>query len=443
MACTDKGTITSALESQWEQFIKEKRMNEQFICSTIGKEYDVYKMFKMFPDIKAAPLPSSLRTIKGEGEGEGEDIIPPFDDELINDHKMVDTDLHISTRTCIAHTRPLDIYALFWALPINDFSQMTPGIVKKLIKYDVYSEDDIKELDEVCEKQRKMGVNVVENILKHIIHVKKQPAKKPKGRKNAQTTAPPPPAPPLEEPVIVEEKKLTHTRKLSIGTCKKDEQNNLKKKKIKGAKDAFSNCLAINVRYQHIDSDTAVMPSTPLDYHEYHVKIFNTGKIEIPGIKNTETFKGLLGLITELITQVTSVPTSYIIDEHELVLINSTFYCGHELNREALSSILSNKYGLTCTYDPSVYPGILCEFYYNTELPEDLQTGICPIDHKPGASKKIVKDTILTITYMIFRTGNILILGKCVEPVIRYLYNHMKHILEVERASVESGAIVR
>jgi hypothetical protein len=70
------------------------------------------------------------------------------------------------------------------------------------------------------------------------------------------------------------------------------------------------------------------------------------------------------------------------------------------------------------------------------------QTGICPTDHKPNASKKILKKTILTITYMIFRTGNILILGKCIEPVIRHLYTHMKRILEVEREYVESGRAV-
>jgi hypothetical protein len=438
-------------------------MNEKFICSTIGKEYDVYKIFKMFPDTSNVGE-EGVEVGEGVAAKAGLNLLDNDDDDVAFGEEIenaaMDTDLHISTRTCIAHTRALDIYALFWALPINEFSQMTNGIVKKLIKYDIYSEDAIIELDQKCEQYRASGVNVVENILKHIIHVKKQPAKKQKPRKNAVVV----PAPTLEEPAnagaataaaapIVENKKLTHTRKISVGTCKKDEKNNLKKKKVKEAKNAFSNCLAINVRYHHADSDTATLPSTPLDYHEYHVKIFNTGEIEIPGIKNTDTFKGLLDLITEQITQVTGVPTTYMIDENELVLINSTFYCGYELNREALSNILSNKYGLSCTYDPSVYPGILCEFYYNMELPFDAelgvhgdrgvaQTGICPTDHKPNASKKILKKTILTITYMIFRTGNILILGKCIEPVIRHLYTHMKRILEVEREYVESGRAV-
>lgn len=427
--------MANALESQWMQFIKEKRMNEQFICSTIGKEYDIYRMFKTFPDVSDAVSVTQPATTDEDNEtfiG----VVGVDDIEELDGAAHMDTDLHISTRTCIAHTRALDIYALFWTLPINEFSAMTNGIVKKLIKYDVYSEEAIKELDDTCEKYRSEGVNVAETILKHIIHVKKQPAKKPKGRKGVVAPTP------TVETIVAEEKKLTHSRKISVGTCKKDELNNLKKKKMKEAKSAFSNCLAINVRYHHADSDTTILPSTPLNYHEYHVKIFNTGEIEIPGIKNIETFKGLLELITDLIGQVTGVPTTYMIDENELVLINSTFYCGYELNREALSNILSNKYGLSCTYDPSVYPGILCEFYYNIELPFDAQTGLCPSDHKPKASKKILKKTILTITYMIFRTGNVLILGKCVESVILHLYDRMKRILEVEREYVESGRAV-
>lgn len=423
--------MTSQLTKQWEMFLKEKRMNEQFICSTIGKEYDIYCMFREFPDII-------------ENEIAIEAVDEDFTEEVIDN---ADTKLHISTTTKIAHlvladdmTMPdadkgasiIDIYKLFWDLELVPFNEMSEGIIKKQIKYDVYNIEDMQDLDARCAAYNARGENVIEHVIKHVVHVQKPQNKK--GRPSKRPIVADAESATVDEHNITD-KSITHTRKISVGTCKKEILNSLKKKKTQESKAAFSNCIALYIRY---NDDTETAPTQPLDYHEYHVKIFKTGKIEIPGIKNADPamFNNLLTILTQKVSDTLGIRYRHVLNEREMVLINSTFYCGFNINRDALSSILSKKYGLNCIFDSHNYPGILCDFYYNIDLPYEEQTGRCPPDHMKNANKKNTQRNIVETTYMIFRTGKILILGKCTEKIIRELYTFIKHILEIEKDNI-------
>ena len=89
-------------------------------------------------------------------------------------------------------------------------------------------------------------------------------------------------------------------------------------------------------------------------------------------------------------------------------MINSNFTCGFYVNRERLHQIIKNKYNLNSNYDPCSYPGIQCEFYYDANLA--VQTGLQ------------TPTTAVRVSFMIFRTGSVLIVGKCVESVLREIY---------------------
>ena len=107
-------------------------------------------------------------------------------------------------------------------------------------------------------------------------------------------------------------------------------------------------------------------------------------------------------------------------DVIETVLINSNFNCGYCINRDKLASLLKDKYNLSTSYDPCSYPGIMCKYYYN--IKSDKQTGIEPID---------ISDCY-TVSFMIFRTGSILIVGKCTEEVLYNIYEFIVDILAKE-----------
>ena len=109
----------------------------------------------------------------------------------------------------------------------------------------------------------------------------------------------------------------------------------------------------------------------------------------------------------------------------ETVLINSNFNCGYYIDRDKLYHKLRTKYGINCAYDPCSYPGIQSEFYYNSALAPELQTGKLP-------SNIASNNNITKVSFMIFRTGSVLIVGKCTEEILDQIYIFLKTLLKNE-----------
>jgi hypothetical protein len=116
-------------------------------------------------------------------------------------------------------------------------------------------------------------------------------------------------------------------------------------------------------------------------------------------------------------------------DTNETVLINSNFNCGFFINREALDDILKYKYNIQSIYDPCSYPGIQCKFYYNPDI--DIQNG-CQISEENKHLYKNIKE----VSFMIFRTGSVLIVGRCDENVLLIIYEYLKIILHNEYKTI-------
>uniref|UniRef100_A0A6C0H634 TATA-box binding protein n=1 Tax=viral metagenome TaxID=1070528 RepID=A0A6C0H634_9ZZZZ len=267
------------------------------------------------------------------------------------------SNIYISTKTKILFlNKSLDIFTTFWLLPITDYNKQEKGIIKKQIKFSFENRDEY-------EKMIAQSLNVGNLHNKIITH-------------------------------IDNEKKFKHIRKLSIGLCKKDLLYSRNKDKS-----AFYNCFVLSLRIYITNG-----------FKEIHIKIFNTGKIEIPGIQNDEQLNiiinDLLAILNKYIDS--ELTCNYKITEN--VLINSNFHCGFYINREILYSILRNKYNINAIYDPCSYPGIRCIYY---------------------CSDKNVK-----ISYMIFRTGSILIVGKCDEATLNVVYEYIKNILSLEYENI-------
>ena len=113
-------------------------------------------------------------------------------------------------------------------------------------------------------------------------------------------------------------------------------------------------------------------------------------------------------------------PLEYQKDTTMTVLINSNFNCGFFINRESLFDILKCKYNIQCIYDPCSYPGIQCKFYFDSE--KGIQTGIQGVAKTSDAN-------ITDVSFMIFRTGSVLIVGKCDESVLISIYEFLKELL--------------
>jgi hypothetical protein len=289
------------------------------------------------------------------------------------------TQIYISTKTKIAYLNtPIDLKTIFWAIPVINYSKPTNGVVKKQIKFNSTTKEELDSIQSKLISEQFFE----EHIITHIDN--------PVGRI-----------------------KFKDIRKVSIGISKKDIMSFRCKKKS-----AFYNCFVIILRMK-IDNN----------FKEFHVKVFNTGKLEIPGIQNETTFELILEEVVKILQPYIDTPLSYKPDTNETVLINSNFNCGFFINREALYDILKYKYNIQAIYDPCSYPGIQCKFYYNPDI--GIQNG-CQISEENKNLYKNVKE----VSFMIFRTGSVLIVGKCDENVLLIIYEFLKVILNTEFKSI-------
>ena len=299
------------------------------------------------------------------------------------------SDIYISTQTKIAYlNQKINLEPVFWNLPVIDYYQPNDGIIKKSIKMNSTTPEQVTEL----EKKIKTIDNIEQQILSQVNN--------PNARKI----------------------KFKDVRKIDIGLCKKDLVCYRKKKK-----GAFYNCFAIILRLKYKNI-----------FKEVHVKIFNTGKLEIPGIQHDDLLIITLNKLISILKPLTNDSIDYNKENIQTVLINSNFSCKFFLDRFKLYEILKTKYHISAGYDPCSYPGIQCKFYYNKYNTEHL-------GYKTDASGERLKEAQSInktdekynnawkeVSFMIFRTGSVLIVGNCDSSVLYIIYEYLKKLLTTE-----------
>lgn len=298
-------------------------------------------------------------------------------DEPIDNTSIVNkvSDIYISTKTIIAYLNvEIDLYSIFWKIPIIPYSQPSDGVIKKQMKFNSLTEEAFNTMKENLQHEDYYEELVITNI------------NNPNGRV-----------------------KFKDIRKISIGISKKDLVSYRRKKKS-----AFYNCFVLILRM--------FVGNT---FKEYHVKLFNTGKLEIPGIQTDHAFNSILNMIIDILQPYYEKKIEYDTENTETVLINSNFNCGFYINREVLFDVLNSKYHIQSIYDPCSYPGIQCKFYYNPDV--GIQSG-----SQISKENKDLYKNVSEVSFMIFRTGSVLIVGKCDENILMTIYEFLKDLLVKE-----------
>lgn len=300
-------------------------------------------------------------------------------------------DLYISTKTKVLFlNQAVDINNIYWKIPIIEYWNATDGVVKKQMKIVSKSKEEFEEY----QKKLENIPYYTENIIKQIDN--------PAARRI----------------------KFKDERKITIGISKKDIMNCRGK-----VKNAFYNCFAIIIRFKFEGI-----------FREIHVKIFNTGKLEIPGILNAKLLDVVKEMVLDLLKPNIETHLEFVeTDSEENVLINSNFNCGYFINREKLHSILRNKYKIESAYDPCSYPGVKCKYYFNNDVGFDniTQNGqILQEDRAMKMSELGDNKKYTEISFMIFRTGSVLIVGNCTERILKHVFEFIKKILANEYQNI-------
>jgi TATA-box binding protein (TBP) (component of TFIID and TFIIIB) len=324
--------------------------------------------------------------ISSDGE-EVNEILQQTAEEFISANLSADldseapksTNIYISTKTKIAYLNtPIDLKLLFWQVPVIPYAKPCNGVVKKQMKFNTSTPEELKFIQDKLQYETYFE----EHVITHIDN--------PSGRI-----------------------KFKDTRKLTIGISKKDLLSYRCKKKS-----AFYNCFVLILRTKIADT-----------FKEFHVKVFNTGKLEIPGVQSETAFDMILEQVIQTLQPYVEQKLGYKENTNETVLINSNFNCGFFINREVLYEILKFKYNIQSIYDPCSYPGIQCKFYHNPDVV--LQNG-CQISEE---NKHLYND-VKEVSFMIFRTGSVLIVGRCDENVLMIIYEFLKIILNNEYKNI-------
>jgi hypothetical protein len=289
---------------------------------------------------------------------------------------------------------------VFWNIPLIQYHEPHIGVVKKQIKFNSTTPEEVEEI--IIKKGK---YEYVDDFVISQNH-------KPDGGRS----------------------KYKDIRKISIGLCKKDITSYRCKKKS-----AFYNCFVVIMRILYNDL-----------YKEIHVKVFNTGKLEIPGIKDADMLDKVLHLLVDILSplvvlapaqepasQEPAAPLKFLDEKNETVMINSNFSCGYYINREKMYKLLKYKYKINSNFDPCSYPGIQCEFYHDSLL-NSIQSGTQPSKERSGNTDA---PQVTKVSFMVFRTGSVLIVGKCTEEMLTQIYVFLRHIFEVDYDEIKCGGI--
>jgi len=348
--------------------------------TNIDDEWQQYLQSMSSGNIKRPQINEPAATVDDACSQQDIDQIPKCDD------------LYISTKTKVLYlNQAVDIHTIFWEIPIIPYWTPSDGIVKKQMKIVSKTPEEFETY-----KTKLVGIPFfTENIIKQIDN--------PTARRI----------------------KYKDERKITIGISKKDIMNCRGK-----VKNAFYNCFALVFRLKFEGV-----------FREIHVKIFNTGKMEIPGVANKHILDKVMKMIMSLLRpHFSDKPIEFVeTNTEQNVLINSNFNCGFYINREKLHCILRSKYGVETAYDPCSYPGVKCKFYFNHERGYSLdeQSGkVAEEDIGMKMSELIDSKKYTEISLMIFRTGSCLIVGNCTERILMVAFEFIKNLLASEHKNI-------
>lgn len=361
----------TSIDDEWNQFITQGLMANND-CDTAD---DMTMDDDSSVDDDVENTDCDVKAVNGTGTGTCNEFNLSYESSFRNMAPPKASELYISTKSKIGYLDKQVDLSVFWKINVIPYHLPKNGVVKKQIKINSKTKEDLAELQTKLERE----VHYNQLVITHIDN--------PNGRI-----------------------KFRDVRKITIGISKKDIMT------LRTAeRHAFYNCFVMFLRLKIYGV-----------FKEFHIKVFNTGKLEMPGIQNDEIYYFVLNAIVDILQPFYDTKLSYY-DKSDTVLINSNFNCGFYINREVLIDILKQKYNIQAIYDPCTYPGIQCKFYYNNE-PGAKQTGLQPSANSNASTT--------TVSFMIFRTGSVLIVGMCEEYVLVDIYNFLKVLFQAEFANI-------
>ena len=331
----------------------------------------------------------------------------------------------------------MDVWSMFWALDVIPYITRDEGVIKKQIKIQCKSRSELEELNRRLEGvqshtiTKEQGTNTEEHdkccFSPHCC----------KANQSSSSTS-------CYSPACRRRAHLpfNYIAKLCIGVSSKD----VKAHRVK-EKNAFFNSFTMVLRVKY-----------KLSFKEIVIKVFNKNVLSLPGMLDDELLNNSLALIDRVLGDASVIVNpnrprlAHIPGSISDVMVNSNFWCGFGLDRDKVVNLMREQCKLETSYDPSTYPGVICRFYEaRGEGVGKALPGVCPCAKscstlRIGDKRKTAKNkepespnACVKLTFMLFRTGSVLIVGRCDRSLLQKVHNHVAMLLIENRALIENG----
>jgi TATA-box binding protein (TBP) (component of TFIID and TFIIIB) len=172
----------------------------------------------------------------------------------------------------------------------------------------------------------------------------------------------------------------------------------------------------------------------PLNWKEINIKLFRNGGVQMTGVRSEEmSWDALRWLVAHIQSHCTKPVFGETLNLHKMQtqLVNTDFSIGAKIRRDVLYKVLSERYNLTVSYEPSIYQGVKTKYFYNAHRPAGCPPGICPCDKLcKGTGDGMSIGNCKKITISPFQTGQIIITGARTMDQIHEAYEFMTSLFQ-------------
>ena len=421
------------LEREWNLFQKTFIKTHYTSCGYSGTDADERRFAFDEQSPKEEEEEPAVANEKDEDDDGAvdEDEYPQFNMIPSINTKTQSGNLQLSTKSNVLklNTDTVPYMELFWKTPVMPYMLAKEGIVRKEIMIALPTPE---RAEEYFQRRNRYLHNYKDQIVSERI----LPLNRGSSSINNQATT----------ILFSNDAESTHipyrgpqdTRSLHVGICQKE----IECKKREERK-AFPNCFVFYLRWSRNGGKT---------FEESHIKIFSTGKIDMPGINCPRQLHHIKELIQKLVFPLPMLEAIHLIDsplrdsntfwqtfdDAKVVLVNAEFQCNFRIQLQKLRDLLFTNYKLKSELKNET-PGLKCSLFVrrNLSLNNVQQTFIVDPEDEFAAKRSLsVKTKYFKITYTFFQSGEVLVSGACPEEIIEFTFAFMKNVLLINWKSI-------
>lgn len=164
-----------------------------------------------------------------------------------------------------------------------------------------------------------------------------------------------------------------------------------------------------------------------------NVKLFNNGRIQITGLKNENQGAKLVKKLLQYFKDFEVINDYTELIENKIVLINSDFDLGFEIDREKLHyEIIEND--IYSSYEPCIYPGVNIKYFININN----RCGICECEKTcNGKGDGCGDGDCKKVTIAVFKSGKVIITGGQNKDQIIESYRFITNFIENKKEIIK------